>query len=280
MAVYSVNDIVSDQVLRSGTWEPTILTVSQRAGHAVDIGGNIGMYTFVLAKAGWNVTSFEAMPFNIMLQKATVCANPDVSSRIDLHEVALSDVEQHCHLLSQTNNVGDGILACDESAYLNLRGTFKVRGQFDVKRLDDVWPSCKFSEQPVDLLKMDVEGFECRVLRGASELLAQRPRMIQSELWGTMSNCTPTEFMKIISGAGYSVARDASCREEVSPKLPSGREIRDFWMCHTEMRQDAGFWALVRSHRSLLAQTFSLFLTWHHGGLGGYKMSNSRVRLD
>ena len=236
MAVYSVNDIVSDQVLRSGTWElPTILTVSsQRPGHAVDIGGNIGIYGFVLAKAGWNVTAFEAMPFNILLQKATLCANPDVSGRIDLHELALSDVEQRCHLLSQNINVGDGILACDTSAHLNLRGTFKVRGQFDVKRLDDVWPSCKFSEQPVDLVKMDVEGFECRVLRGASELLAKRPRIIQSEIWGTMSNCTPSGFMKIVEGAGYSVFRDASCREEVAPKLPSGREIRDFWMCLTK----------------------------------------------
>lgn len=41
----------------------------RRPGHACDIGGNLGFYTFALAKAGWNVTTFEAMSTNVTKHK-------------------------------------------------------------------------------------------------------------------------------------------------------------------------------------------------------------------
>ena len=44
------------------------------------------------------------------------------------------------------------------------------------KVLDEELPKLKFADQQVGFVKVDVEGFECHVWRGARELLKQRPR--------------------------------------------------------------------------------------------------------
>ena len=67
--------------------------------------------------------------------------------------------------------------------------------------------SGKFAEQKVDFVKIDVEGFECKVFRGASKLLQQKPRIIQSEVWGTMQGCTPRQYVQLFMDAGYHLTR-------------------------------------------------------------------------
>ena len=64
-------------------------------------------------------------------------------------------------------------------------------------------------------------------------LRKQAPHIIQSEVWGTMQGCTPAEYLKLFTEAGYRVKRDAGCSMDVNLKqLPVAGQIVDYWMCH------------------------------------------------
>lgn len=220
MAVYASHDIVSSSVSFRHNWEQLDVRRFGKPGHACDIGGNIGFYTFALAKAGWNLTTFEAMPSNVALMKATLCANEELQERVDLHQVGLGDAPGRCSLMSDTINVGDGIVVCRtmQDPTKNIRAQFAFRTEFEVKRFDEVFPQGRFATLPIDFVKIDVEGFECKVFQGAHELLKQAPHIIQSEVWGTMQGCTPAEYLKLFTEAGYRVKRDAGCSMDVNLK--------------------------------------------------------------
>jgi hypothetical protein len=57
--------------------------------HFPKYGGLFGYFFSELhrAEAGWNLTTFEAMPSNVALMKATLCANEELQERVDLHQV-------------------------------------------------------------------------------------------------------------------------------------------------------------------------------------------------
>jgi len=60
--------------------------------HFPKYGGLFGYFFSVTctqkwAEAGWNLTTFEAMPSNVALMKATLCANEELQERVDLHQV-------------------------------------------------------------------------------------------------------------------------------------------------------------------------------------------------
>ncbi|CAE7828905.1 unnamed protein product [Symbiodinium sp. CCMP2592] len=113
---------------------------------------------------------------------------------------------------------------------------YVVRGRFEMKVLDEELPELKFADQQVSFVKVDVEGFECHVWKGAKKLLKQRPRLIQSEVWGTMQGCTPTEYLKLFRDAGYRAKKDVRCRADASWSGPKrAAAIEDYFMCVIEM---------------------------------------------
>jgi hypothetical protein len=80
----------------------------------------------------------------------------------------LSDKEQSCFVLSDHINVGDGIMACQENSqvpYVAPTG-YSIRDTLDLVTLDSL------VDQDIWLLKIDVEGFEPLVFRGAKRLFA------------------------------------------------------------------------------------------------------------
>ncbi|CAE8722864.1 unnamed protein product [Polarella glacialis] len=58
---------------------------------------------------------------------------------------------------------------------------------------------------PVHAIKMDVEGFECEVLRGGDSLfqMSPKPFFLWVELMPRMVACDPQSFIKIMKGKGY-----------------------------------------------------------------------------
>ena len=57
----------------------------------VDIGANVGWYSFMYAQHGYEVLAVEPMTANRALINATMCKNPDVASRISVVAAALTD---------------------------------------------------------------------------------------------------------------------------------------------------------------------------------------------
>jgi len=215
MAVYAKDDIVSDSICKTGTWE--LLEKDMAAfgpvGHALDIGANVGFYSLALANRGWNVIAFEPMAANNALMEATMCRNPALNAKITLNKFGLGAKSDHCVIVSGDTNLGDGVSKCGEDASKfekNGQLGYHVRAAFDVHRLDDVL--VEQAVKQIDFVKMDVEGFEGQVMKGGQSLLTKfRPRLIQSEVWHNMNGVTPTDYLGSFAKASYTVASDRAC---------------------------------------------------------------------
>lgn len=121
---------------------------------AIDVGANIGNHTvFLAAILDARVHAFEPCPANHALLRHNVAAN-QIEHKVILHHCALGDAE------------GTGTI---ELGMPDNFGATRVRsgaGDVPVRRLDDT------VNEPIGLLKIDVEGSEAAVLRGAERLIA------------------------------------------------------------------------------------------------------------
>ena len=161
-----------DPSCRSYVWEQqeeeafwaTLMSEIKPGDRVADVGANIGAYTIAAARRGAFVTSYEPNPNVAALLRRHVALN-GVADRVDVREVALGEDARHAHLAPR------GTL--DMASQIDETGTFAVR----VEKLDE----------PFDVVKIDVEGYELEVLRGAAALLsdeARRPRCVFVELHG------------------------------------------------------------------------------------------------
>lgn len=264
MAVYDTDDVVSNSICGIGTWElhGSDITAMGTPGHALDIGANMGFYSFVLAAAGWDVTAFEPIPANQALFAATLCKNPSFKSKITLNKVALGPRADHCIVVSSHKNIGDGQMQCgaDAEKFENFGKTQHKKGDGDemymgmpyhtwwdlhfkqasmeMRRLDDILDEQKVTS--IDFVKMDVEGFECNIMAGGQSLLTKfRPKMIQTEVWPKMQGCVPHDYLTSFDKASYTVADDRVCSHP--DDLSSPKQIVDRFMCRktgTSLLQD------------------------------------------
>jgi FkbM family methyltransferase len=153
-----------------GTCEPELLHLDEIGGHsgvAVDVGANFGWYTYLLAKRYKRVYAFEI--------------NDDVTNWIERYKFRNVELH-HCGLSSAAGRsrfyvpvirkmilTGWGSLDRD-----NLKGADEYREkEVFLARLDD------FGIRDIGFMKIDVEGHEVEVLRGASTSIAQsRPVLL------------------------------------------------------------------------------------------------------
>lgn len=170
-----VNDILASPMFAgAGTVQfkkyAACIPVIRHFGHAVDIGANCGVWTRVLARCFSLVTAFEPSPEAI----ECFCMNnpgtniwpdlePDIfnGSRVHLHKCALG-VEPG-RLKLNTKLRSSGFTRADPEGDLDV----------EVRTLDS------FNLPAVDFIKIDVEGFEHPVIKGAVETIQKyRPVVI------------------------------------------------------------------------------------------------------
>ena len=131
-----------------------------------DIGANIGYFSFLAASVNpqLKIFSFEPLPKNISSIKKNMELNPN--AKINLIESCLSD---------QKGEIEFSIPPEGECGW----GRISYKDMFDnnkivrpVQTIDDFCNTNAIDR--VDFIKMDIEGFEFHVLRGASELLSRQ----------------------------------------------------------------------------------------------------------
>lgn len=234
MAIRGGNDVLSAQISSRGVWgELKNASTYGPPGTALDIGANIGYYTFALAMAGWKVYSFEPMAENLALIKATLCANPRIQANVHLFEFGLSSQDKNCTMVVNPANRGNGVVQCTGDYPLD---GLEAVGSFQLRRLEDIL--AEQSVASIDFVKLDVEGYECEVFNGAPSFFSHyHPRLLKTEVWTVVNGCSAVEYMSIFQSRGYKVARweDVDCKQPLELPLEEPEMIAsgvyDFYIC-------------------------------------------------
>lgn len=155
--------------------------LAPRGGVAFDLGANVGMYSLLLARSCARVFAFEPMPRNLHFLVRTLASNG--ADNVTVVPCAVSD---HLGL----DAISEGA-SCAEAA-LDPCGTQPT-----------LTVSCdqfaeRFGVEPA-LLKVDVEGAEAAVLRGASRILRTHPVVLLS----THGPAAEAECRELMRAAGY-----------------------------------------------------------------------------
>lgn len=153
-----------------------------RPGDVVyDIGANIGLYTRLMRVwfGASRVIAFEPMRENFDLLQRNVALGR-MEGEVDVHAVALSDVEGQEELQVDDMASGTAVLSSvsggEASAGRRVFGLGPKSERVEVARLDQFIEAHDLPRP--QMMKVDTEGAEVKVLRGAVETLRQhRPRL-------------------------------------------------------------------------------------------------------
>jgi FkbM family methyltransferase len=155
----------------------------------VDVGANIGNHSLYWAvKTGARkVIAFEPMDVPAGILEKNIELN-DAGAVVQLHRIALSDVDENLSIaLYRPNDLGK----------TQLR---KGKGQVPAKKLDSI----DLGVDHVDLVKIDVEGFELQVLRGARKTFQMlRPTYCYVEIWDGRRNQQRKDVFALLEEFGY-----------------------------------------------------------------------------
>jgi FkbM family methyltransferase len=169
---------------------------------AVDAGAHIGFFTVQMADVvgpTGRIYAFEPVPANADLLRRSILENR-FEDRVEFRCAAVGAATGSATLTYPRETLNTG------GAYMLGEGTSALPGHetstVDVVALDQL---CV--RRPVGLIKMDVEGAEPLVLRGAATLLTEDRPVVLSELHPTQlaraSNTTAAAFLEEARRFGY-----------------------------------------------------------------------------
>jgi len=186
-----------ESFLAGGEREVHLLPTLVKPGTiALDVGANIGDYSYALAKliGTGHIYAFEPLPTSAdFLQRAVRALHLPVT----VLNIALSDSDGHADLLVPQS---DGTLrqgfASLERTTVQAGQTFRVSKQ----RLDSL--SEKFPS-PISFIKIDVEGHELAVLRGATDTIKRHRPNLLIEIEARHSPVPVKETIQQVLDLGY-----------------------------------------------------------------------------
>jgi FkbM family methyltransferase len=163
----TVDAHISPTITRTGTWEPLttrlLLSLAGPGDGVLDIGANIGWYACVLGRAvgpSGFVQCFEPDPLNASVLRSNV-SGPEFR-HVTIHEVALAERSgESLTLVRSEQNLGDHRLGVDGEEGVVVASV----------SLDDVLRSAGIAPADIRIVKIDTQGAEGLILRGASSLM-------------------------------------------------------------------------------------------------------------
>ena len=182
-------EVISMTIKKDGCFECDILRPLMSAldnsknASLIDIGGNIGMYSLHAASHGRNAIAFEPLQINQERLCQSTLLNPGFEDNIQVVSRALTN-EKNLSYVDFNTEWFDKAVFKRNRGQLNY-GTMKSGAGFD-KKPDGVLGKDYALATTIDsllnlhilppggshiVLKVDVEGSECRALSGASEYL-------------------------------------------------------------------------------------------------------------
>ena len=219
MFVYKDNDVVSKFISQSGNWEdqPTNNIIkcldyyskkkqlSKNDITILDIGANVGWYSFYFAKSGYELISFEVSHINDYILKKNYCLNREVKMTIINKGIGLK--EEQCLLHHPPWNEGNAIILCgDNNKISNTKESLSETIEFT--------KLCYFvpylSKKNLAFIKIDVEGAEGKVINSGIELITKYHipfLLVEFNIdYLKMQGTDPKIFLEIFINNGYLIS--------------------------------------------------------------------------
>lgn len=192
---------VGSHLIAHGYWERwihnVVFSLVSPGDRVVEVGANLGYYTIAMTvKAGprGHVTAFEGNPRLCRLMRRTIEFN-GYADRVDILNKAANDVAGPVSFSISRTNSGGGHTAAHPGWAPPDMEQIEVEGI----RLDDE------IEGEIDFLRMDAEGSEPLILRGAQRLLGN-PKLIIVMEWDVFqmsARASVTELVEWLSGMNF-----------------------------------------------------------------------------
>lgn len=180
----------------------------------VDVGANIGYYTLQFArKVGpkGHVFAFEPDPENF----ATLTKNIKLNGyqNVTLLQKAVSDTTQKLKLYYSEDHKGDHRTYASEEN----RRSFEI----EATSLDDYFAT---NPTPINLIKMDIQGFEYYALKGMREVFSKHPKLIlASEFWPyglKQAGSDPKALLELLLASGFNLFELSEAHKALLPVKP------------------------------------------------------------
>ncbi|NJK64941.1 MAG: FkbM family methyltransferase, partial [Synechococcaceae cyanobacterium SM2_3_1] len=165
--------------------------------NVIDVGANIGIYSLLCASLVTDtgrVFAVEPTPSCVNLLESTLSLNPGLDRILKIYPNAAADQAGSAYLELHTSSVFNRILNKSE---IETNSTESTLREVEIITLDQLWLS--EGSLPIHLLKIDAEGAEIQVLKGAKKLI---------------QNCHPVILFENLHGALDTGSKSACYLEE------------------------------------------------------------------
>jgi len=202
---------LTPHLLRQGCWEPDVarffLRIVKPGMRVVEVGANVGYYTLLacsLVGPTGRVTAFEANPAAVTLTRRSLLVN-GFRDRATIVEMAVTDAPGTVIIHQLDQRQGDSSLFDFSDDQLRFAGDRVTKVEVPSTSLDAFFDR----DEPIDLIRMDVEGAEPLVFDGMRRILERNLRIkIMLEFFPERierSGRQPVKFLETIKVIGFRI---------------------------------------------------------------------------
>ena len=218
MFIYKSNDFLSNAISGSGSWETketnnllSLLDYYSRKKnierndiYVLDIGANIGWYTFILGNKGYNIISFEPSTTNYYILNKNYCLNNNTN--IILINKGLDIEETNISIYHPLINIGNAI-SSNDAHNSNIKNYIKE--EIILTKLEKYIPY--LVNKNLALMKLDIEGSEGKAIESGKELITKYHIPFIFMEWTPkalkLKGTDPELFLKLFINNGYKISK-------------------------------------------------------------------------
>jgi FkbM family methyltransferase len=198
----------------------------------LDIGANLGPHTLHLARLVGDkgvVIAYEPTAYAVHKLRQNLALNPGLVQRVTVAQMMLTDSDDQ---IPEPEIYSSWPLNTEKNLHAGHRGQLKSTEGSRALKLDSHLQSLNLKK--VDFIKMDVDGFECHVLGGATTTLANCHPAILMELSPYLYSehgKSLDDLLALLTRAGYSMFHLDGRSElpmesrRIHAMVPAGRSI-------------------------------------------------------
>ncbi len=152
--------------------ETTNLLLNLNPRTFIDVGAHIGRFSIILANKGSKVIAIEPSRKNFQAIKKNIKLN-NLKNKIKTVMVGCGEKKEDKILYFIPHNEGLSSLEKKEGAKKEI---------IKIEKLDNIYKNLDLNFKDVDVIKIDVEGFELNVLKGGQDILKKSSAMLVIEI--------------------------------------------------------------------------------------------------